>query len=110
MTTTAFALVRGREARGSLPAPLTIAAGRAHTAATILSAWRDGKSENTIRSYEHDLEDFALYFSRALGITPRMTIEAALTRLFRQSAPSAHENYPRVPAVDVGRASLGRVD
>src|SRR5262249_23573967 len=42
-------------------------------------------------SYEHDLEDFARYFSRALRISPPMTIYVALERLFRQSSPSAHE-------------------
>jgi integrase/recombinase XerC len=87
----ATALVRGREARGSLPAPLTVAAGRQHTAETILRAWFEGKAEHTIRSYRHDLEDFAQYFSRALGITPRMDVNTTLSRLFRQSAPSAHE-------------------
>lgn len=84
-------LIRGRPARTTLPAPLTLAAGRAHTAETILRAWREGKSENTIRSYTHDLEDFALYLSRALNIYPRLTVPEALTRFFRQSGPSAHE-------------------
>jgi integrase/recombinase XerC len=85
------ALVKGREARGSLPAPLTIAAGRAHTAETILRAWFEGKAEHTIRSYRHDLEDFALYLSRALGISPPMDVTTTLTQLFKQSSPSAHE-------------------
>jgi hypothetical protein len=31
-------LVRGRETRSTLPAPVTLAAGRARTAATILQA------------------------------------------------------------------------
>jgi len=74
-----------------VPAPLTIAAGRAHTAETILKAWFQGKSANTIRSYRHDLEAFALYLSRALGISPPMDVHAAVSRLFKQSAPSAHE-------------------
>jgi integrase/recombinase XerC len=85
------ALVRGREARGSLPAPLTIAAGRQHTAETILRAWFEGKSDHTVRSYRHDLEDFARYLSRALGISPPMDVNTTLAKLFRQSAPSAHE-------------------
>lgn len=85
------ALVRGRHARAQMPAPLTIASGRHHTAETILRAWREGKSENTVRSYQHDMEDFALYFSRALGISPPLRYSSALDRLFRQSAPSAHE-------------------
>jgi len=85
-------LVRGRDARSALPPPiLTIAAGRNHTAATILKAWRESKSDHTIRSYEHDLADFAQWFSRALGISPVLSIEDALARFFRQSAPSAHE-------------------
>ena len=49
------------------------------------------QAEHTIRAYRHDLEDFAQYFSRALGISPRMDVNTTLSRLFRQSAPSAHE-------------------
>ena len=85
------ALVRSREGRAALPAPLTIAGGRQHTAETILRAWFEGKAEHTIRSYRHDLEDFALYFSRALGISPTLDVNEALSQLFRQSSPSAHE-------------------
>lgn len=84
-------LVRGRDARAALPATLTIAAGRQHTAETILRAWFEGKADHTIRSYRHDLEDFALYFSRALGMSPPMGVHMALGRLFKQSSPSAHE-------------------
>ena len=87
----AFALVRGREARSTLPAPLTVAAGRQHTAETILRAWFEGKADHTIRGYRHDLEDFALYFSRALAMSPPMNVNEALSRLFKQSSPSAHE-------------------
>jgi integrase/recombinase XerC len=83
-------LVRGRDARSALPA-LTIASGRHHTAETILRAWFEGKSDHTIR-YKHDLEDFALFFSRALGISPRMDVNESLSRLFKQSSPSAHES------------------
>lgn len=86
-----LSLVRGRDARSSMPAPLTIAAGRRHTAETILRAWREGKSEHTVRSYQHDCEDFALYLSRALGMSPPMSVETALSKLFQQSSPSAHE-------------------
>src|SRR3977135_1707649 len=84
-------LIRGLDPRSALPAPLTIAAGRSHTAETILRAWFEGKSDHTIRSYRHDLEDFALFFSRALAISPRMDVNTALGRLFQQSSPSAHE-------------------
>jgi integrase len=71
---------------------LTIASGRHHSAETILRAWYESKTQHTIRSYGHDLEDFALFLSRALGITaPRLTVTQALDRLFKQSAPSAHE-------------------
>jgi hypothetical protein len=87
----ATALVRGREALENLPVPLTVAAGQQHTAETILRAWFEGKSEHTVRSYRHDLEDFARYLSRALGISPPMDVNTTLSRLFRQSAPSAHE-------------------
>src|SRR5712691_5124047 len=79
-------LARRRHAQRELSPPLLmIAAGRPHTAETILRAWFDGKSEHTIRSYRHDLEDFALYFSRALGMSPRMDINESLARLFKQS-------------------------
>jgi integrase len=37
------------------------------------------------------LEDFALFLSRSLGITPKLTVADALTFLFKQSSPSAHE-------------------
>jgi site-specific recombinase XerD len=87
----AFALVKGRDARDLLPAPLTVAAGRQHTAETILRAWFEGKAEHTIRSYRHDLEDFARYFSRALALSPPMDLHTALGKLFHQSSPSAHE-------------------
>jgi integrase/recombinase XerC len=82
---------RFRERSEKLPATLTIASGREHTAETILRTWFEGKAEHTIRSYQHDLEDFALYLSRALAISPSMAVSEALTRLFRESAPSAHE-------------------
>src|ERR1700716_4150521 len=84
-------LVRGREARSTLPAPLTVAAGRSHTAETILRAWFEGKAEHTIRSYRQDLERFASYLSTALGISPPMDVNTALAGLFGQSSPSAHE-------------------
>jgi integrase/recombinase XerC len=84
-------LVKGREARTALPAPLTIAAGRHHTAETILRGWYEGKSPNTIRNYKTDLEEFATYLSRALAISPKLTVIEALNRLFKQSSPSAQE-------------------
>lgn len=86
------ALIRGNAARGTLPPPvLTIATGRQHTAETILRAWFEGKSPHTIRAYQNDLKDFALYFSRALGISPILKVHDALALLFKQSSPSAHE-------------------
>jgi integrase/recombinase XerC len=84
-------LVRGSDVRSEQPTPLTAAAGRQHTADTILRAWFEGKAEHTIRGYRHDLDDFAVYFSQALAISPRLTSTEALARLFRQSSPSAHE-------------------
>ena len=84
-------LVRGRALRSLMPPPLTIAAGRQHTAETILRAWYEGKTENTIVSYRHDLEDFAVFLSRALGLDTYLTAPEALARLFQESAPSAHE-------------------
>lgn len=89
--TTTTTLIRGRDARSELPATLTIASGRRHTAETILRAWFEGKSPHTIRAYQHDWEDFALYLSRALGISPILKVGDALTFLFKQSSPSAHE-------------------
>jgi integrase/recombinase XerC len=75
----------------ALPAALTLAAGRQHTADTILRAWFENKAEHTVRSYQHDLEDFAMYVSRALAISPRLSPTEALSKLFRQSSPSVHE-------------------
>lgn len=80
-----------RVSRRSAPATLTLAAGRNHTADTILRAWYEGKSAHTIRSYQHDLEGFAVFLSRALAISPPLCIQEALRHLCRQSAPSAHE-------------------
>lgn len=84
-------IYRGRQGRNALPAPLTIAAGRHHTAETILRAWLAGKSDHTRRAYQRDLEAFAQFFSQALAIRPSMRTIEALDRLFRQSSPSAHE-------------------
>ena len=41
--------------------------------------------------YDDRLENFAAFFSRALGIRPRLQPLEALTKLFQQSAPSANE-------------------
>lgn len=82
---------KGRQGRGALPAPLSIATGRNHTAETILRAWYASKSEHTIRAYQRDLDTFALFFSQALAIRPSMRTIEALDRLCRQSSPSAHE-------------------
>jgi hypothetical protein len=82
-----MALVRGRDARTLLPAPLTVAAGRSHSADTTLRAWFEGKAEHTTRSYRNDLEDFALYFSRALGISPLLAVNEALGKLFHSRPP-----------------------
>lgn len=82
---------KGRQGRNTLPAPLSIAAGRNHTAETILRAWYASKSEHTIRAYQRDLEAFAQFLSNALAIRPSMRTIEALDRLFRQSSPSAHE-------------------
>lgn len=84
-------IYKGRQGRSSLPAPLSIAAGRNHTADTILRAWYASKSAHTIRAYQQDLEAFAQFFSQALGIRPSMRTLDALDRFFRQSSPSANE-------------------
>lgn len=70
---------------------LVLADGRQHTAETILRAWLEGKSAHTVRNYLHDLEVFSRFLSHALRIAPALTTTEALTRLFKQSSPSAHE-------------------
>jgi hypothetical protein len=72
------------------PAALIVASTRRHTAQSILDAWRAGKSPNTMRSYEHDLDVFAGFLSNGLGITPALSTERALDRLFREDSASAH--------------------
>lgn len=61
---------RGLQARHTLPTTLTIANGRKHTAETIIRAWFSGKSDNTIRAYQRDLEAFAHFLSLQLGMAP----------------------------------------
>lgn len=86
------AVARSRHLQRELSPPiLRIATGRSHTAETIVKAWFDSKAEHTIRNYRHDLEDFAAYLSGALGISPLLSVNDALTRMFHQSSPSAHE-------------------
>ncbi len=91
-------LARRRDARNRpipttaiAPPVLTLAAGRRHTAATILAAWRDGKSDHTLRAMEYDLEGSARFLSRALAISPPLAAAYALDHLFKQSSPAAHE-------------------
>lgn len=77
----------------TIEAPLSalpVTGAHRHNAETILDAWRAGKSPNTLRSYEHDIEAFARFLSNGLGITPPLTIAAALDRLFREDSASAH--------------------
>src|SRR5262249_33069853 len=86
------ALVRGRDARSILPAsPLVLANGQQHTAETILRAWYESKSAHTIAGYKSDLEEFAIFISRALGRSPLLKMPEALMWLFRQSAAGANE-------------------
>lgn len=86
------ALARRRHIQRDLsPHSLTLAAGLSHTAETALRVWLAGKADHTIRSYQHDLEDFAVYLSRALEILPTLSVTDALTRLFHQSPSGAHE-------------------
>ncbi len=77
--------------RDLLPPALTLAAGRRHTAESMLRAWLADKAGHTVRNYQHDLQDFAVYVSRALGISPTLSVNEALTHLFHQSSPAAHE-------------------
>jgi integrase/recombinase XerC len=86
------ALVRGRDARSQLPAsPLILAGGHRHTADSLLRAWRESKSPHTIAAYQCDLEEFALFVSRALAISPVLKVADALAWFFRQGTASAHE-------------------
>jgi integrase/recombinase XerC len=86
------ALIRGRDARSHLPAsPLVLAGGRQHTAETLLKAWYESKSPHTIAAYQCDLEEFALFVSRALAISPVLKVPEALAWFFKQGAASAHE-------------------
>jgi integrase/recombinase XerC len=73
-----------------LPPALFLVGERQRTARSILEAWRAGKSANTMRSYEHDLEAFARFLSAGLAITPPLSIEAALDRLFCEDSASGH--------------------
>lgn len=70
------------------PTELASAFGRRHTASSILDAWRAGKSPNTLRSYQHDLEAFTAYLGTAIGVP--LTVDAALERLFREESANAH--------------------
>ena len=89
---TATALVRGRNARSTPPAsPLLLAGGRQHTAETILRAWFESKSPHTIAAYQCDIEEFALFVSRALAISPILKVSEALEWFFQQATASAHE-------------------
>jgi integrase/recombinase XerC len=61
---------------------------RTHTAASILDAWRSGKSAYTVRSYQQDLKAFAGFMSASAGTT--VTVDTALEQLFRLDSPRAH--------------------
>jgi integrase/recombinase XerC len=85
-------LVRGRPARSALPAsPLVLAGGRQHDASSLLRAWYESKSPHTIAAYQCDLEEFALFVSRALAISPVLKVPEVLAWLFKQGTASAHE-------------------
>jgi hypothetical protein len=73
-----------------IAAPTTVlpAVGRPHTAASILDAWRSGKSPHTVRSYQQDLAAFASFVADARGLPT--TIDAALEGLVRLDSAAAH--------------------
>jgi integrase/recombinase XerC len=73
-----------------LPSALFLAGDRQRTARDILEAWRAGKSPATMKSYAADLVALSRFLSAGLGITPQLTVEAALDRLFAQDSASAH--------------------
>jgi integrase/recombinase XerC len=89
MTTTA--LVRGRNARSNLPAPLVLAGGRQHSPDLLLKAWYESKSPHTVAAYQTDIEEFSLFVSRALAISPILKVSEALEWFFQQATASAHE-------------------
>jgi integrase/recombinase XerC len=64
------------------------ALNRQHKAATILDAWRAGKSPHTVRSYQQDLSAFAGFI--ATTHRDQVTIDEALERLFRLDSAAAH--------------------
>jgi integrase/recombinase XerC len=68
---------------------LLVAPEHRHSVESILDAWRAGKSRNTMRSYEHDLGAFARFLSSGLGIA-RLSVPAALDRLFHEDSASGH--------------------
>lgn len=61
---------------------------RKHTTATILDAWKAGKSPQTVRSYQHDLAAFASFLSATSGEV--VTITGSLEHLFRMDSAAAH--------------------
>lgn len=61
---------------------------RKHTAATILDAWKAGKSPQTVRSYQHDLAAFASFLAATSG--EAVTITSGLEHLFRMDSAAAH--------------------
>ena len=68
-------LIRGRDARSALPAPLSIAAGRQHTAETILRAvmqsLRDGLNDREASTIESSLPaDLRPRWPKAAGSHP----------------------------------------
>jgi integrase/recombinase XerC len=61
---------------------------RKQTAASILDAWRAGKSPHTVRWYHQDLAAFASFISETHGQPG--TVDAVLEELFRLDSPAAH--------------------
>jgi hypothetical protein len=79
------ALIRGRDAR-STPARLATHPRwrpAKHTAETLLRAWYESKSPHTIAAYQCDVEEFALFVSRALAISPVLKVPEALAWFFK---------------------------
>jgi hypothetical protein len=51
---------------------------RQHTIDTLLKAWHQSKSPHTLAAYSCDLEEFAVFVSRALAISPPLKVPDAL--------------------------------
>jgi integrase/recombinase XerC len=83
---TGTSLTRVTRAHGPL-----VGASRELSIDALLSAFFRGRKENTLRSYQLDLEDFAKFLRRWMSLPIGMTAREALRVFFQQGAGSANE-------------------